>query len=176
MGQRKRTMTDVSDVDVMDDIEQQKDPQPTQPETIFALVIDDEPNNQDFLVRLLQQAKLDVKGASNAKEALAVADDLQDKLKLVMVDYKLPDQSGIELIRALRERLPKAKLVMATMFDDRSKMRDAFAAGCSAFLVKPHGFMELFRMVQPAVGDPSIFDQLDNLIFDQYGKRTWRGG
>lgn len=167
-------MTDVSDidVDVMDDTGQK----PPQIETIYALVVDDEPNNQDFLVRLLQQAKLEVKGASDAKAALAIAEELQDKLKLVMVDYKLPDQSGIELIRALRERLPDAKLVMATMFDDRSKMRDAFAAGCSAFLVKPHGFMELFRMVQPAINDPTIFDKLDNLIFDQYGKRTWRGG
>ncbi|MCB9436381.1 MAG: response regulator [Anaerolineales bacterium] len=165
-------MTDVSDVDVMDDTGQKPPPI----DVIYALVVDDEPNNQDFLVRLLQQAKLEVKGASDAKAALAIAEELQDKLKLVMVDYKLPDQSGIELIRSLRERLPNAKLVMATMFDDRSKMRDAFAAGCSAFLVKPHGFMELFRMVQPAISDPTIFDKLDNLIFDQYGKRTWRGG
>jgi DNA-binding NarL/FixJ family response regulator len=65
---------------------------------------------------------------------------------------------------------------MATMHDERTMMREAFEAGCSAFLVKPHGFMELFKRVQNVVKDPSCLEKLHGLIFDQYGPRPWRAG
>lgn len=143
--------------------------------TIHALVVDDEPANQDFLVRLLQQAKLEVHGASSGKRAIEIAMELQSDLKLIMLDRQLPDSSGIEVLVALRRKLPDTVIVMATMHDERSLIREAFEMGCNAFLVKPHGFMELFRMVAAAREDVGEFQCLDGLIFDLYGKRHWRG-
>lgn len=142
---------------------------------IHALVVDDEPANQDFLVRLLQQAKLKVHGAGSGKQAIEIAASIGPDLKLIMLDRQLPDNTGIELLIALRRKLPDAVIVMATMHDERSMIREAFEKGANAFLVKPHGFMELFRLVAAAREDVGDFQCLDGLIFDHYGKRQWRG-
>lgn len=145
------------------------------PSAVLALVVDDEPANRDFLVRLLQQAKLKVRGAGDGQEALAIAEELGDDLRLIMLDHQLPDKTGAQLLKELRERLPNAKIVMATMYDERSMMRDAFNAGCTAFLVKPHGFMDLFKIIEKVADDPSCLDKLQGKVFDQQGLRDWRG-
>jgi CheY-like chemotaxis protein len=151
---------------------------PTKQETsvneIYALVVDDEPANRDFLERLLAQTKLAVNGASEPNAALEIVETLGDKIKLIMLDRQLPGISGVELLKQLREKLPTAKIVMATMHDDRAMIEEAFAVGCNAFLVKPNGFMELFHMIKDVCDDLSCLDKLDNLIFDHHGSRPWR--
>ncbi len=142
---------------------------------IHALVVDDEPANQDFLVRLLQQAKLEVHGAGSGKRAIEITAELGEDLKLIMLDRQLPDGTGIEILASIRNKSPDAVIVMATMYDERAMIREAFENGCNAFLVKPHGFMELFRMVAAAREDAGDFQCLDGLIFDHFGKRQWRG-
>ena len=138
------------------------------PKTKTALVIDDEPANRDFLVRLLVQANMEVKGAKTGAEALAIAETVEH-FSLIAIDNKLPDMNGVELLVKFREKYPEAKLVMATMLDERKLMTKAFENGCDVFLVKPHGFMELFRRLQEST------DKLDQLIIDQYGPRPYRG-
>lgn len=137
----------------------------------YAVVIDDEPANCDFLVRLLQQADFKVTGAGTGEEALRVARAVPE-LALALVDMELPDSSGLDLIRTLRAENPDALLIMATMHDDRSLMADAFKAGCDVFLVKPHGFMELYRRLKEVDSNTSC---LRRLIIDQYGPRAYRG-
>lgn len=143
-------------------------------DVIYALVIDDEPANRDFLERLLSQTKMQVKGASLPKTALEIVDTLGDKIKLVMLDRQLPGINGVELLKQLREKLPTSKIVMATMHDDRAMIEEAFAAGCDTFLVKPNGFMELFHMIKGVCEDSSCLNKLDKLVFDHHGSRTWR--
>ncbi len=140
--------------------------------TNLALVIDDEPANRDFLVRLLQQAKLEVCGASTAAEALQIIDN-SATFALIVIDNKLPDMNGVDLLIKLRPRFPEARMVMATMLDERQLMAKAFENGCDVFLVKPHGFMELFRRLQTP--DAPGEDKLRKLIIDQYGPRPYRG-
>ncbi len=141
------------------------------PTFAYALVVDDEPANRDFLVRLLQQTKLTVEGAATAKEAQAIAERCE-RLDLIVVDNKLPDMDGVDLLAVLHKKHPEARLVMATMLDERSLMDKAFANGCNVFLVKPHGFMELYRRIlRLQSGD----DTLQRLIIDQYGPRPYRG-
>lgn len=141
------------------------------PPANVALVVDDEPANRDFLMRLLEQTGLQVKGASDGKEALDIA-QRHDSMALLAIDHKLPDMDGVDLLHQLRERFPAACVVMATMLDERALMAQAFENGCNVFLVKPHGFMELFRHLQEKGPDP---DKLDRLVIDQYGLRPYRG-
>jgi CheY-like chemotaxis protein len=136
-----------------------------------ALVIDDEPANRDFLVRLLQQAKLEVHGAESGEAALKIADSV-GALALVVIDHKLPDMDGVDLLIKLHEKYPDARMIMATMLDERALMTKAFENGCNVFLVKPFGFMELFRRLQQFGPDD---EELNRMIIDQYGLRPYRG-
>jgi CheY-like chemotaxis protein len=137
----------------------------------LALVVDDVGANREFVVRLLSGAKFKVISGSTGKAAQELIVS-QDDLPMAIVDMKLPDMSGLELVVELRKKFPKSYLVVASMYDERSTMEKAFAAGCNVYLVKPHGFMELYkRLVQSELSalcaDPP-------LIVDQYGPRLFK--
>jgi CheY-like chemotaxis protein len=137
-----------------------------------AVVIDDEPANRDFLERLIQQADYTTHGASSGKEAQAIIVGLTEPPALLIIDSQLPDVAGLDLVKQFRGKFPPpTKLVMATMLDDRKLIQNAFDAGCDVFLVKPHGFMELFKRLQQLERNPSL---LDRLIIDNHGVREWR--
>ena len=137
----------------------------------YALVIDDEPANRDFLVRLLQTANFKVIGAESGAEGLKAVKSVPE-LALALVDQQLPDSSGLEVIQKLRADNPEALLIMATMHDDRPLIDQAFSIGIDVFLVKPHGFMELYRRLKEVDLDTSL---LRRLIIDQYGPRPYKG-
>ncbi len=137
----------------------------------YAVVVDDEPANRDFLERLLQTASFKVTGAASGAEGLKAAKAVPS-LALALVDQELPDSPGLEIISKLRADNPEAVLVMATMHDDRALIDQAFEAGVDVFLVKPHGFMELYRRLQEVDSNATL---LRRLIIDQYGPRPYKG-
>lgn len=136
-----------------------------------ALVVDDAPANRDFLERLLGGAKFQVIGAATGQKALDAVADRKD-VSLALVDMKLPDMTGLQLIVELRQRFPEACLVIATMLDDRSMIEEAFKQGCHIFLVKPHGFMELFQRLMTS--DVTAIRNGPRLVIDQYGPREFK--
>ncbi len=135
----------------------------------LALVVDDTPANRDFLERLLTQARFTVRSADCGQAALKSVKE-GEKLTLAVVDMQLPDVNGLQLTVELRERYPDALIVIATMYDERSLMDRAFQKGCNVFLVKPHGFMELFKRL--TTNNLDDLCQQKNLVIDQYGPRT----
>jgi two-component system KDP operon response regulator KdpE len=137
----------------------------------IALAVDDAPANRDFLDRLLTGAKFKVQAVGTGHAALHVVSEI-DQLELAVIDMKLPDMPGLELAAELRKRFPKLCIVMATMYDERSIMEEAFTAGCNVFLVKPHGFMELFQRLMTS----SVAEIRDGpkLVIDQYGPRVFK--
>jgi CheY-like chemotaxis protein len=136
-----------------------------------AIVIDDEPANRDFLERLMALAGFTVTGAGSAEEALRKIGEMP-RLALALVDQELPDIRGVDLIRSLRAGHADALLVMATMHDGRDLIDESFAAGVDVYLVKPHGFMELFKRLQGATPD---LTELRRLVIDQFGPRPFKG-
>ena len=136
-----------------------------------ALAVDDASANRDFLERLLGGAQFKVLGAGTGTAALQVVEGLE-KLELAVVDWKLPDTTGLELACTIRQRFPETYLVIATMFDERSMMEEAFEKGCNVFLVKPHGFMELFQRLIST--DIDTLRNAPSTIIDQYGPRLFK--
>ncbi len=136
-----------------------------------ALAVDDVSANREFLERLLAGARFKVLPAGTGSQALKLVADLVE-LPLAMVDMKLPDMDGLELATKLRAQFPNTYLVIATMLDDRSLMDEAFKVGCNAFLVKPHGFMELYkRLINNEIDLMKTWPQV---IIDQFGPRLYK--
>jgi CheY-like chemotaxis protein len=138
---------------------------------LLALVVDDAPANRDFAERLLTGAQFEVRGAATGERALEAIETIMT-LDLALVDWKLPDMTGLDLLGKLRPRFPEACLVIATMYDDRTRMEQAFEFGCNIFLVKPHGFMELFRRL--TAGELQAMRSGPPTIIDQYGPRPYK--
>lgn len=137
----------------------------------IALVVDDTPANRDFLERLLHQAGFKIHGASSGKAALEITQSL-DHLSLAVVDMELPDANGLQLTNEIRQKFPDACIVVATVHDDRLLMESVHNKGGNVFLVKPHGFMELFKRLTMH-GAEKMRDN-DFLVIDQYGPRNLR--
>lgn len=136
-----------------------------------ALVIEDEPAHNDFLARLIAQAGLEVLRAHSGADALQLCQQHPDTL-FAVTDMKLPDMPGMDLLPQLHTLLPDCVIVVATMFDEPSMIAEAFEKGCNVFLVKPYGFMELYRRLTEF---PARRDHLARLLIDQYGPRPYLG-
>ncbi len=68
-------------------------------------------------------------------------DDALRRAKLVnpdvlLVDLQLPDGTGIDLMRALKETLPSAKAIVLTTFDDDEALSEALEVGAKAYVLK----------------------------------------
>lgn len=134
-----------------------------------ALVVDDTPANRDFLERLLAQANFDVHGASTYAEAVKIVNGLET-LELAVVDIQLPDSNGLQLTAELRKKYPDAYLVVATMYDERSVIERVFRRGGNVYLVKPHGFMELYKRLTTTPLE-TLRQNDEHIVIDQYGPR-----
>ena len=145
-----------------------KNKAPKAPSDKIALVVEDTPANRDFFERLLAQAKYTACGASTGKEALEKASE-KDHLDLAVIDMQLPDMSGLQLTSELRKRFPQCYIVVATMHDERSLMNRVFEKGGNCYLVKPHGFMELFKRLTTSSTDDLC--KQGCIVIDQYGPR-----
>jgi len=139
--------------------------------TKTALVVEDTPANRDFFERLLKQAGFEVVSAANGKDALAAISKLSD-LTLAVVDMEMPDMSGLSLTDKLKKALPNTFIIIATMHDEPSLIKSAIDKGCNLFLVKPHGFMDLFKLLTQ--NDISQLVSRKPHVLDQYGLRPFQ--
>lgn len=136
-----------------------------------ALIIDDTDANRIFFERLVAQADFNVLSAGTGEKAMELC-RVMPSLALAIVDMEMPDINGLDLTSKLRQRYPEVCIVVATMHDERSLMESAYARGCDIFLVKPHGFMDLFKKLT-SIGVELLRDECP-LIIDQYGLRSFK--
>lgn len=76
-----------------------------------------------------------VGSAETAAEAMTFVEGGLD-FELAVVDLGLPDGSGLEVIRALRQRRPHVVSLAFTIFDDPAVILDALRAGAQGYLLK----------------------------------------
>jgi DNA-binding response OmpR family regulator len=99
------------------------------------LVVDDERFFREAIRELLEGEGLAVVSAGTAAEALEAAGD--PEVGVVVLDIQLPDQSGLEVLRALRERRPEVRVVMLSAHTDQEFVLEALRLGACDYLAKP---------------------------------------
>jgi DNA-binding NarL/FixJ family response regulator len=99
------------------------------------LVVEDDPVFREAFGAAIGQAPdLTLIGqAGDCASALAL---LAQQPDVLLVDLGLPDGSGIELIREAMHRLPRAEIMVVTVFGDEKSVMDSIAAGASGYLLK----------------------------------------
>jgi len=84
--------------------------------------------------------------AGDAREALALAESLQPDL--ILLDLTMPGLSGIEALPALRRLAPSARILVLTMHDDESYLRQALRKGAAGYVLKKAADSELINAIQ----------------------------
>ena len=98
-----------------------------------------------------QPGMLMVAQASNGREAIQRF--REHKPDVTLMDLRLPDMSGIDVVIAIRNEFPKARIIMLTTFDSESERQRARAAGACGFLLKsvhPKELTEIIRCLHAA--------------------------
>jgi DNA-binding NarL/FixJ family response regulator len=89
--------------------------------------------------------------AGDGAEAIQKAREL--KPDLILLDFSMPNMNGIEAASELKKILPKAHIIVFTMFDDALGSRLSSAAGVDLVVPKAEGLTVLVRAVQHFLGD-----------------------
>ena len=87
--------------------------------------------------------------AVNGKAAVsAVATSLPD---LLLMDLNMPGMDGLEVLKEVRQRFPKVKVLVLTMYDSVELAKKALSMGANGYLLKEHGKDELLTALRQVV-------------------------
>ncbi len=125
---------------------------------IRVLLVDDHDIVRLGLMTLINdRADMQVVGeAGDAAEAVAQVEKLRPDV--VLMDIRLPGESGIDATRKIAARFPDTKVVMLTSFADDNLVVHAVAAGAVGYVLKKVGNDELLRAIAAAGRGEALLD------------------
>jgi NarL family two-component system response regulator LiaR len=119
-------------------------------DTIRVMIVDDHDMVRRGLSAFLK-AKPDLQlvgEARNGREALLLCEKAQPDV--ILMDLVMPEMSGAEATRAIRERCPDIKVIALTSFQDKDLVQQALQAGAISYLLKNVSANELADAIRGA--------------------------
>jgi two-component system KDP operon response regulator KdpE len=140
----------------------------------LVLVIDDEPQIRRLLAVALEANGFRVLPAANGNEGIVLA--AQHRPALVVLDLGLPDLSGQEVLRRLRE-WSSVPVVILSVQDDEAGKAAALDAGADDYVTKPFNTSELLARLRVALRhaakqEEAVVFQAENLVVDLATRRV----
>ncbi|MGL6134576.1 MAG: response regulator transcription factor [Prochlorococcaceae cyanobacterium] len=127
------------------------------------LIVDDDPELRRFLQGELEAERHTVETASTGQQALTRI--RQGGLDLVLLDWTLPDFSGLEVCRRVRASGITTPVLMLTARDAVSERVEALDAGADDYLTKPFSIEELLARVRARVrSNDAAADEASELL------------
>lgn len=94
--------------------------------------------------------------ASTVKEAVETA--ARSRPDVIIMDVRLPDGSGVEACREIREARPETKVIMLTSYADDEALFASIVAGASGYLLKQTRGQQVIDAIQAVAGGRSLLD------------------
>lgn len=145
------------------------------------LIVDDEPALREVLAYNMQSAGYEVVQAASGEEALVLVQEVAPDL--IVLDWMMPNLSGIELCRQLKAR-PQTRAIPIIMLSARSDERDkvrGLETGADDYVAKPYSMAELMariraqlRRVRPAVAAETL--EYHDIVVDLESHKASRAG
>jgi CheY-like chemotaxis protein len=109
------------------------------------LIVDDNPNMSSLLVEMLEVFQYEALRASDGHDALQKLD--QDKYSMVITDMRMPKMTGLELLRAIKEKQPKMPVVVISGYSVDEQDSDFVKAKADGFLNKPFMMADIEQLL-----------------------------
>jgi DNA-binding NtrC family response regulator len=126
------------------------------------LIIEDDPLVRKTLASQLAKKGFDVAVAETGEDGVrAYGESAPD---LVLLDVRLPDIDGLEVLRKIKERNRRAIILIMTAFDDMKTTVEAIKLGAFEYLVKPLNSAELDLTIEKAFQVRALEEKVNYLI------------
>ena len=115
------------------------------------LIVDDEPNIIEILEIVLQDEGMEVHRASRGSEALAILK--KKEIDVVISDIRMPDLSGVDLLREAKKIVPDTVFVMITAYASTETAIEAVQHGAYDYVTKPFQLDDIRSVVRRALAE-----------------------
>lgn len=110
------------------------------------LIVDDSFYMRTMLKNMLTDAGYEVVGeAANGQQALELL--VQTTPDLVTLDVILPDNTGLDVLKGIRQEQPEVKVVMCSAVGQEVIVNEALESGATAYIVKPFSEEKVLEIV-----------------------------
>jgi DNA-binding NarL/FixJ family response regulator len=143
------------------------------PDKISVLLVDDHSLVRRGFRRILEdEADIDVAGeASNGEEAVSLA--LKLRPKVILMDCALPGMNGLEATRKILKQQPETLILMLSMHEEETLVRQAVDAGARGYILKNAMDLDLGAAVRKVAAGETVLDHKLNLESGLKGERDY---
>ena len=117
-------------------------------ERFNVLLVDDEGEFLDTLVKRIQKRNVNATGVNSGEEALAFLE--KSPVDVVVLDVRMPGMDGIETLRALKRQYPLTEVIMLTGHASLEVAIEGMELGAFDYLMKPVEIDDLLYKLQDA--------------------------
>lgn len=121
------------------------------------LIVDDEMLVRNFLAETLRRKNLEVMTAENGQKALAMLKETS--FDMVITDMKMPDITGIDVLRKVKELSPSTIVVVITAFGSIENAVEAMRLGAFNYLIKPFSPDTIEAVIEKAREHLSLLEE-----------------
>lgn len=115
------------------------------------LVVDDEDALRTILSAELSGEGYDVATAADGVEAVAMLQ--KNRYHLVLLDIRMPNMNGFEVLKVIKEKHPGTKVIMLTAFADLKNAIESKKLGAEDFVSKPYDLVDLLTTIERVMGE-----------------------
>jgi DNA-binding NarL/FixJ family response regulator len=128
------------------------------PDKISVLLVDDHSLVRRGFRRILEdEADIDVAGeASNGEEAVSLAKTLRPKV--ILMDCALPGMNGLEATRKILKQQPETLVLMLSMHEEETLVRQAIDAGARGYILKNAMDLDLGAAIRKVASGETVLD------------------
>jgi DNA-binding NtrC family response regulator len=110
------------------------------------LIVDDDENIRKTMKAILEDEGYMVDSAASGKEAVEKTNNVQ--YNLALLDIRLPDMEGVELLKLMKDNLPRTRKIMITGYPSMQNAISAVNKKADAYLIKPVDVEKLLETVK----------------------------
>lgn len=115
-------------------------------ETARILIVDDDEDIRNVLTTILEDEGYTVESVGTAKKA--IAETGKKFYNLALIDIRLPDMEGIELLTRMKDTTPKMRKIIITGYPTLQNAVEAVNRGADAYIIKPFDVKKALRTIK----------------------------
>ena len=115
-------------------------------ETARILIVDDDENIRKVLTTILEDEGYIVESVDTAKKAIKRTK--RKSYNLALIDIRLPDMEGIELLTRIRDTTPKMRKLIITGYPTLQNAMEAVNRGADAYIMKPFDMEKVLATIK----------------------------